>query len=128
METTGTPEALIQLFTYVASGGAGWIASWLFDQLRATTPMPTTAAWHAAGPLRRAYWSALYNRRAAHVVNAALAAAIGFVAAALASWLSGADLIDAIDSAAAAFILAPLLSYMRHRHTNLPNETQVKED
>jgi hypothetical protein len=121
-------DTTIAMLTLIASGGSGWLASWLFDQLRILISMPTRQQWQDGTWQQRLIWQLIYHPRSAQVINLVLASVFGFVASVAAAWLSGEDMRIAVDTAVNTFFLAPALSYLRHQRTKMGLHTKLSEE
>lgn len=100
-----TLQQLIPALAFLAStGGAGWLASILFDRARRSLPRPTRAVWQAAPLVDRLAYRLLYAPAPARITVFVLAAAIAIACSALLATLTGQPIAPALDAATAAVV------------------------
>lgn len=120
---TATVAALLPLLAFAAStAGAGWLASRLFDRLRAAVPRPTAAQWARLTALGRLAVTALYAPRWARMTVFLLAWLVATLASVATSALTGRAALPALDAA-----LAVIVSQVAHA-AGLPAHAEASAD
>ena len=114
-----TAQALTPLLVYFVGPGAGVLASLLFTWLRECMPLDATASqpWRAA---------LLYAPAYARLTNFALAALVSLVMTAPLAWLTGQDVLGALDLQLAVS-LAVIAGQLKHA-TVLSTEPTIEKD
>ncbi len=115
-----TLTILLPYLQFLAGSGSGWLASWLFDQLRDDIlPRPVWPLW-AAHTLDRLFYSPM----GARISVWALTALIAVVAAITVAYITGQPRLAAADAALASLI-AILLGQVRHGVKTFPNTVDI---
>lgn len=110
-----TLAVLVPWLQFLAGGGSGVLASWMFDRLRASRPLETIPAGHWLA-------TALYAPRYARLIVLVLGAVVSVAATVLVALLTAGDLPAVLDSAVAAAVsgVASQLTHARHLETTPP--------
>jgi hypothetical protein len=91
-----TLNTLLPYLQFLAGSGSGWLASWLFDQLRdEILPLPTYPEWAA-----RLLNVAVYRPLGARVTVFAFTALIAFGASIAVAFITGQPVLDVTDASA----------------------------
>ncbi len=115
-----TLTILLPYLQFLAGSGSGWLASWLFDQLR--DDWITRSAW----PLWAAHSldTIFYHPMGARISVWALTALIAVGAAISVAYIIGQPALDAADAALASLV-AILLGQVRHGVKTFPNVVDI---
>lgn len=115
-----TLTLLLPYLQFLAGAGSGWLASWLFDQLRDDC-------------LTRPYWplwashtldTVFYRPMGARITVFALTALIAVGAAIAVAYITGQPVLAAADAAIAS-LLAILLGQVRHGVQTFPDVIDI---
>lgn len=110
-----TLTILLPYLQFLAGAGSGWLASWLFDQLRDDIlPRPTYPVW-----LAHLINVAVYRPLGARVTVFVLTALIAIGASITVALITGQPVLDAADASIAS-LLAILLGQVRHGVKTFP--------
>jgi hypothetical protein len=115
-----TLNTLLPYLQFLAGSGSGWLASWLFDQLRdEILPLPTYPEWAA-----RLLNVAVYRPLGARVTVFAFTALIAFGASIAVAFITGQPVLDVTDASIASLV-AIVLGQVRHGVKTFPATIDV---
>jgi hypothetical protein len=115
-----TLTLLLPYLQFLAGAGSGWLASWLFDQLRDDWLVrPVWPLW-AAHTLDTVF----YHPMGARITVWALTALIAVGASIAVAYITGQPALDAADTALAS-LLAILLGQVRHGVKTFPTVVDI---